>query len=80
MYSTVSTEVAGNKPGVKMKVTGDYINYSVTILDNAPQKEEAIKFLEFMLSREGQEIFRKNGQEPLYPLVLSSWTSFPRIC
>ena len=33
IYTSVSTDVAGNKPGLKMKVTGDYINYSITVLD-----------------------------------------------
>jgi molybdate/tungstate transport system substrate-binding protein len=69
IYSSVSTEVAGSKPGLKMKVAGDFINYSITILDNAPQKEEAINFMEFLLSAEGLNIFRKNGQEPLVPLI-----------
>jgi molybdate/tungstate transport system substrate-binding protein len=69
IYSSVSTEVAGNKPGIKMKVTGDYINYSITILNNAPQKEEAVSFIDFLLSPEGLSIFRKNGQEPLVPLI-----------
>ena len=50
-----------------MKVTGDYINYSMTVLDNAPQKEEAIDFLCFILSEKGLEIFRKNGQNPIIP-------------
>src|SRR5665647_2872799 len=27
IYTSVSMDVAGNKPGTKMKVTGDYINY-----------------------------------------------------
>src|SRR5664280_33880 len=67
IYSSVSTDVAGSKPGIKMKVTGDYINYSITVLDNAPQKEEAVNFLEFLLGREGMEIFKSNGQEPIIP-------------
>jgi len=33
-----------------MKVTGDYINYSITVLDNAPQKEEAVNFWNFFLA------------------------------
>jgi molybdate/tungstate transport system substrate-binding protein len=77
IYSTVSTEVAGNKPGNRMKVTGDYINYSVTVIDNAPQKEEAINFLEFMLSAEGQEIYRKNGQEPIIPFSTEQSDKLP---
>jgi molybdate/tungstate transport system substrate-binding protein len=77
-YSSVSTEVAGNKPGVKMKVTGDLINYSVTILDKAPQKEEAIKFMEFMLGPEGLDMFRRNGQEPISPPVAQPYELLPQ--
>lgn len=77
VYSSVSTEVTGNKPGAKMKVTGDFINYSITILDKAPQKEEAIKFLEFLLSPEGLDIFRKNGQEPISPPVAEPFKLLP---
>lgn len=67
IYSSVSTDVAGSKPGIKMKVTGDYINYSITVLDNAPQKEAAVSFLEFLLGPDGREIFKNNGQEPIIP-------------
>jgi molybdate/tungstate transport system substrate-binding protein len=67
IYSSVSMEIAGSKPGEKMKVTGEYINYSLTVLEKAPQKEEAIKFAEFLISREGLNIFKANGQEPIIP-------------
>lgn len=67
IYRTVSIDVAASAPGTKMKVTGEYINYSLTIIRNAPQKELAIDFLDFMLSPEGMEIFRKNGQKPIVP-------------
>jgi molybdate/tungstate transport system substrate-binding protein len=66
-YKTVSFDVTGSKPGSKMKVTGDYINYSMTVLDKAQEKEAAIDFLCFMVSPEGLEIFRKNGQKPIVP-------------
>lgn len=66
-YHTVSTVVVGSTPGSKMTVNGDYINYSLTILKDAPDKEDAVKFVEFLLSPEGTEIFRKNGQEPIIP-------------
>ena len=77
LYSSVSTDVAGSKPGIKMKVTGDYINYSITVLDNAPQKEEAINFLEFLLCPEGMNIFRKNGQEPIIPFCTEQSGKLP---
>ncbi len=66
-YKTVSYDVTGSKPGSKMKVTGDYINYSMTVLDKAPEKDAAIDFLCFIVSPEGLEIFRKNGQKPIVP-------------
>jgi molybdate/tungstate transport system substrate-binding protein len=77
IYSSVSTDVAGSKPGVKMKVTGDYINYSITVLDQAPQKEEAINFMEFILSPDGMEIFKKNGQEPIIPFSTEQSSKLP---
>jgi molybdate/tungstate transport system substrate-binding protein len=77
IYSSVSTEVAGNKPGIKMKVTGDYINYSITVLDNAPQKEEAVNFLEFLLGQEGMKIFKSNGQEPIIPFSTEQSDKLP---
>jgi molybdate/tungstate transport system substrate-binding protein len=77
IYSTVSTDVAGSKPGIKMNIKGDYINYSITILDNAPQKEEAINFIDFLLSPEGMSIFRKNGQDPLVPLLAEPVMKLP---
>jgi molybdate/tungstate transport system substrate-binding protein len=77
IYSTVNIDVAGGKPGTKMKVTGDYINYSITVLDKAPQREEAINFLEFLLSPEGMEIFKKNGQEPIIPFSTEQTEKLP---
>ncbi len=68
LYSSVSMNVAGNKPGTKIKVTGDYINYSITVLDNAPQKEEAINFLEFLLSPEGMRHIQKKRTGSYYSI------------
>lgn len=67
IYASVNMDIAGSKPGSKMKVTGDYINYSITVLDKAPQKAEAINFIEFVISKDGMNILRANGQEPIVP-------------
>jgi molybdate/tungstate transport system substrate-binding protein len=77
LYSSVSTEVAGSKPGTKMKVTGDYINYSITILNSAPQKEEAVNFLDFLLSQEGMKFFKINGQQPIIPFSTEQSDKLP---
>lgn len=77
IYNSVSIDVAGSKPGTKMKVTGDYINYSITVIDKAPQKEEAVNFLEFLLSPEGMNIFKINGQEPIIPFSTEQVDKLP---
>jgi molybdate/tungstate transport system substrate-binding protein len=69
LYKTVTQEVTGSTPGSKMTVTGDYINYSLAVLDNAPNQKDAIGFVSFLLSNEGMEIFRKNGQQPVVPCI-----------
>ena len=77
IYKSVSLDITGKSPGSKINVTGDYINYSMTVLDNAPQKNEAIDFLCFILSEKGMEIFRKNGQEPIIPFTTEQLYKLP---
>lgn len=67
IYKSVSLDVTGRSPGSKIKMYGDYINYSMTVLDSAPDKNEAIDFMCFILSERGMEILRKNGQNPIIP-------------
>jgi molybdate/tungstate transport system substrate-binding protein len=69
IYSTVSHEVAGSSPGSRMVVSGEYINYSLSVLKNAPGYNRAVDFVHFLLSDTGMEIFRKNGQEPIVPFL-----------
>lgn len=68
IYNTVSVEVAGNDPGSRMTVKGEYINYSLSVLTDAPDEEGSLDFVSFLLGSEGMAIFRKNGQEPVVPL------------
>jgi len=77
IYKSVSIDVTGSNPGTKMKVTGEYINYSITIIDNAPQKDAAIDFMCYMLSDEGLRIFRMNGQNPIIPFSTDHFDEIP---
>jgi molybdate/tungstate transport system substrate-binding protein len=77
LYRSASVDVAGSTPGSKMKITGEYINYGLTVLNNAPNVKEAIDFLDFLLSNEGMNIFRKNGQEPLIPFITEQKDKIP---
>lgn len=67
IYNLVSLDVVGSKPGSMMKVKGEYINYSLSVLKDAPNSEQAIDFVSFLLSNEGVDVFRKYGQEPIIP-------------
>jgi len=77
LYRTVSLDVAGSTPGSKMTVNGDFINYSLTIPEAALNKDEAIKFVSFILSNQGIEIFRKSGQDPIIPFSSEQYDKIP---
>jgi molybdate/tungstate transport system substrate-binding protein len=67
LYKTVSLDIRGNKPDETIKVTGEYINYSMTIPFNAVNRDGAVDFMCFILSDEGTDILRSNGQDPIIP-------------
>jgi molybdate/tungstate transport system substrate-binding protein len=77
IYQSVFINVTGKKPGTKMRILGDFINYSLTVLDKAPQKDAAIDFISFVLSKEGMDILRKSGQDPLDPLLIEHAGNVP---
>lgn len=76
-YGRVSCMIPGETPGTRTAVRGDFISYSGTIPDNAPQKGLAMKFFAFMLGDEGRAIFRECGQEPLIPAVADDQAAVP---
>ena len=67
IYKTVSVEVTGSVPGSKLNVTGEYINYSLSVLYDSPSPERAVDFVSFLLSKEGMDIFKNCGQDPIIP-------------
>jgi molybdate/tungstate transport system substrate-binding protein len=66
-YTSVSLDITGSSPGTKMTVRGEYINYSLSVLKDAPDHDLAVDFAAFLLSKDGSEIFRKSGQKPIIP-------------
>lgn len=68
-YSQISVDVTGSSPGSLLKIKGEYINYSLTVIDSALNMEGAIDFVSFLLSDKGMEVFRKNGQNPIIPFT-----------
>ena len=77
-YKKVSVEVTGDKPGSKIRIEGD-IMYSITVLDSAPHREQALRFLHYMLSKEGMDIFKRDGQKPIVPAISGQPDKIPAI-
>jgi len=66
-YGTVSVKITGKKPGEWIEKKGAPMVYGITMPKNAPNPEGGIKFISFVLGKEGQEIMKKNGQPEIVP-------------
>lgn len=74
LYEKVSFEISGKKPGETILKKGAAMVYGLTIPQNSksPKNAEgAVAFVNFVLSKEGQEIMKKNGQGVVDPAVIT---------
>jgi molybdate/tungstate transport system substrate-binding protein len=76
-YATAETEVAGNKPGERLKIKGMAIRYGLTIPNAAPNREMAEEFVEFLLSAEGQAIMQQEYLTTISPALASEINKVP---
>ncbi len=56
---------------------GERIIYGLTIPSNAPHAEEAVKFIQFLYSPEGQKIMLDNAHPLLLPVVVNGKENIP---
>ncbi len=67
-YRQAVVELTGKKPGTTIKKKGKSCTYGVTLLKDAPNREAAIVFLEYLLnSKGGLKILDEMGQPPFIP-------------
>jgi molybdate/tungstate transport system substrate-binding protein len=67
-YSQAVVKVTGKQPGTFMELKGGSCTYGLTMIKNAPNREAAVAFLEYMLSPEGGlKILKDMGQPPFIP-------------
>ena len=71
-YSKVKVVLANGKT-----VVGKPIVYGLTIPTNAEHKEYAEKFVELIISEEGQKILQKLGQPPIVPARVDDVSKLP---
>ena len=60
-----------------MTITGSSMLYVLTLLDSAPNREGAIRFMEFLLGESGTAIMNEMGQELGTPPVTRDGSLLP---
>jgi molybdate/tungstate transport system substrate-binding protein len=53
-------------------VPGTHLAWGITLMTGAPNKENAIKFLELLLGPKGTALLKENGPDPLTPALVSA--------
>ncbi len=72
-YETAVVEVSGKEPGSTMEIVGQSVTYGVTMIKDAPNRDAAVAFLDFMLSKDGGlAILESQGQPPFVPARVPS--------
>ncbi len=77
-YKEAKVDIVGKEPGTTIMKIGQPMVYGITILDKAPNKELALKFVDFILSKEnGLRIMEENGQPSMVPSYSETYNSIP---
>jgi len=72
-YAQAKVKVTGKKPGEFITRTGKSCTYGITLLNDAPNREAATLFMDYLLDPEGGlKILRDMGQPPFAPARVSS--------
>jgi molybdate/tungstate transport system substrate-binding protein len=78
LYSTAVVSINGKEPGQKVNIKGEPMIYGITILKDAPNKQAALAFVEFLLSGDkGMRIMEKNGQPSVIPQKNPNFDKLP---
>ncbi len=67
-YARAKVKVTGKKPGTWMTRTGKSCTYGVTLMEDAPNRQAAVAFLNYLLDPEGGlKVLESMGQPPFIP-------------
>jgi len=67
-YKTSEISVTGDKPGTWIKRVGKSCTYGITLINDAPNKDAAVLFLDYLLDPAGGlKILKQMGQPPFIP-------------
>jgi molybdate/tungstate transport system substrate-binding protein len=77
-YARTRVRVSGASPGTFIEKTGTVMAYSATVLRDAPERELALAFVEFLVSDQGGlSILQRHGQPALVPASTPSFEHLP---
>lgn len=72
-YKTAEVKVTGKEPGTSITKKGKSCTYGVTLIKDAPNREAAVAFLEYLLSPDhGLKVLEEMGQPPFIPCRIPS--------
>lgn len=78
-YAQVSIQITGKTPGSVIDQKGEGMTYGLTIPTSSPNPELALKFVEYVLSKDGgSKIMTNNGQPSVVPDQTSTYDSLPQ--
>lgn len=67
-YNQAVVTVVGKTPGSTMEIKGESCTYGITLLKDAPNKEAAIAFLQYLFDPQGGlKVLEDMGQPPFVP-------------
>ncbi|MGA6924765.1 MAG: tungstate ABC transporter substrate-binding protein WtpA [Desulfosarcina sp.] len=72
-YKQARVKVTGAKPGEWITRIGQSITYGITLIKDAPNRDAATRFLEYLLAPDGGlKVLEAMGQPPFIPVRVSS--------
>jgi molybdate/tungstate transport system substrate-binding protein len=72
-YKQAQVKVTGKKPGTWMTRKGKSCTYGITISKNAPNREAAVAFMDYLMDpKGGLQVLKDMGQPPFIPCRVSS--------
>ena len=79
-YKQAQVKVTGKKPGTWITRTGASCTYGVTLINDAPNRDGAIIFLEYLLSPQGGlQVLKEMGQPPFVPCRVPDQTAWQHL-
>ena len=76
-YAQATVDISGKKPGEFITKKGEPMVYGLTVINDAPNKDLAIKFVDFVLSDKGMAIMEANGQPSMVPSKSDTYEAIP---